>query len=65
MLTEKITKYKIKEISKELDIPATTLYRWLRHENIDSIIKFLELLEYLEIDNKKFIKFYYENKKEG
>lgn len=57
MLKNKIDKYKIKEISKQLDIPIATLYRWIESPTKQQI-KFVELLNYLEVDTSEYVKHY-------
>lgn len=61
-LSEIIDKNKVKTISEKLDIPETTLRRWIRHENISNHTKFIELLLYLDVDIEEFIKKYPNNK---
>lgn len=58
MLRNKITKYDVKEIAKKIDVPESTIYRWIRLENLNNTIKFLEFIAYLEIDVKDFIEWY-------
>lgn len=50
-----IDKHKIATIVTTLGIPKTTLYRWLNHQSIESHIKFIELLKYLDVDIDEFI----------
>ncbi len=56
LIKEKIDKYSVDNISKNLNIPKATLYRWINEEKIDNQIKFIKLLKYLEITIDEFLK---------
>lgn len=55
MIKDRIDKFQIDNISKILDIPKATIYRWLKEDNEDKI-KFIKLLIYLEIDPVEYVK---------
>lgn len=63
LIKEKIKKYQPKEIAKNLDIPYSTLARWIKSEKIENHVKFIEFLNYLDINTTEFTKEY--TKKEG
>lgn len=54
---------KLTKISKELNIEYKTLQRWINYEHINSFIKFLELIKYLDIDINLLIEDYKNHKK--
>lgn len=62
MIREMLDQNNMKKISKELDIPIATLYRWINEDGIDRQVKFIKLLYRLEIDPKEYIKNYEQSK---
>lgn len=58
MIKELLNQNNIKKISKELDIPIATLYRWINGNGIDRQIKFIKLLYRLDINPIEYIKNY-------
>lgn len=58
MIKELLDQNNIKKISKELDIPIATLYRWINGDGIDRQIKFIKLLYRLNINPIEYIKNY-------
>lgn len=48
-LKNRLDKFKVANIAKELNIPEQTIYNWLKEDDTDRK-KFLKLLIYLEID---------------
>lgn len=58
MLRNKIERYNVNEVAKKLDIPRSTIYRWINLQNIDNTVKFMEFLRYLNIDYNEFINWY-------
>lgn len=61
MLKKKIQQYNITEISKKLKLSRQTVNRWINEDNIDKHIKFIQLLQYLDIDIDEFIKKYHQD----
>lgn len=58
MLKNKIVKYDVKEIAKKIGVPKSTIYRWIRLENLNNTIKFLEFINHIDVDTKEFIEWY-------
>jgi len=58
MLKQEIDKYKIKEISKNLDIPIANIYRWINDQPTISQINFIRLLNYLDISIQEYLEYY-------
>lgn len=52
---------KKKFISEKLQISDRTLYNWTNYENIDNIIKFIDLLKFLNININDFLNDYKKN----
>lgn len=63
MIKKILDENNIKKISKELNIPIATIYRWINNEGIERQIKFIKLLYRLNIDPKEFINEYERYKK--
>lgn len=62
MIRELLDQKNMKKISKELDIPPATLYRWVNEEGIERQVKFIKLLYRLGIDPKEYINKYEQSK---
>lgn len=57
MIREKFEKKNVEQIAKELNVSVPTIYRWIREENIDNMIKFMEFLKILEIDIDEYLEY--------
>lgn len=52
-IKHRMDKFKVANISKELNIPEQTIYNWMKEDDTDRK-KFMQLLIYLEIDLYKY-----------